>query len=611
MKRRSFLVVVALSGAAVRAAYPAWQLLRAPESTVPLLDAAYYLDWARAIAEGAGRFEGAFYLAPLYPYVLGYGFRLAGEALLAVYLLQHLAVLAAAVLLGRVAERLAGHVASAATAGLVLFYHPLLFFSSRLLGESLALGLLAAAVWAAAGGEDPAGRARALGSGALAGLASLARPNLLLVPACWVLGCLIEGWRAKDRAGLRRAGLLAAATAAVIAPVTLRNFAASGHFVPISANAGLTLYHGNGPGAQGVYTPAEGFSGRVESQREEARVLASRATGRELDAVEADRWFAREALRARLADPSGTARLLVRKLLLMLSDAELSLDYPPELDESLWRWTAPVSFAWIVAFAVAGLVLAGWRGAGAWTVWGAIGACALTPLVFYVSSRYRLPLAMLLCVPAGVGVARLRESWRARAAGRRSLLAVALAAGVGLVSVAVPVGELRRSTHAVALANRASVKKSSGDLAGAEQDLRQALALDPGASAAWFNLGVVLEASGRAQEAEGAYRRVVQTEPGHAEAAGNLAGLLVRSGRATEAVPILRRALESRPHHAVCWTNLVVALASQGDLEGARQAARQAAGAGVELPLGLLEAIGMGRGGGQGEARMRGSGEER
>ncbi len=43
-------------------------------------------------------------------------------------------------------------------------------------------------------------------------------------------------------------------------------------------------------------------------------------------------------------------------------------------------------------------------------------ACAATPLIFYVSSRYRLPFAVLLAVPAGVGLSELL-SRRKRAIG--------------------------------------------------------------------------------------------------------------------------------------------------------------------------------------------------
>jgi len=57
------------------------------------------------------------------------------------------------------------------------------------------------------------------------------------------------------------------------------------------------------------------------------------------------------------------------------------------------------------------------------------------------------------------------------------------------------------------LANRGAVRALLGDLAGAEADLRDALALSSAMVPAWRNLGLVLARAGRPQDAERARRR--------------------------------------------------------------------------------------------------------
>jgi tetratricopeptide (TPR) repeat protein len=584
VSRRGALAAVSALLAAALAARVAYAIAGPgsdPTFTRPALDGAYYASWARGLAAGTGSPGGAFYLAPLYPHALAAFFAGFGERWVLLAIAQGAAGIAAALLLAALSRKHAGELAGLCTAALALAYHPLMFFGARPLGEALAIPLLALAVFLA----DRDGRAGAWGAtGVVGGIAALARPNLLLVPAALLVPLV------RRRAWIPAAAL-AAGTLAAVLPVAVRNLAVSGHLVPISANDGITLYHGNGPGALGVFTPPEGFSGDPLRQRDEATSRASALSGRRLDAVEADRFFRREAVRVRLADPAGTAALAGYRVLLLLDDFEHGLDYAPFLDTNPFRWSAPVPFALLAGLACAGLVALGARTSGGAAVWTAIAAAALVPVVFYVSSRYRLPFSVLLAVPAGAGASVLAGTVAAASPARRwgGLLAGLACA---LLSLCVPSGRLVRSETAGALANRGVAFQKQGDLAAAERDLRAALAIDASASAVWYNLAVVLEASGRGAEAERAYVEALSREPGHAESSGNLAALLLRRGDAEAAIPVLRRALASRPGSEVLWTNLVVALASAGRAEEARRAARDAAGAGVTLDPELLAAVG-------------------
>jgi tetratricopeptide (TPR) repeat protein len=578
---RASLATVLAAGAGARIAYVMALPGYDPSFARPLLDGQYYLDWARSLVAGGAGPGGAFYLAPLYPYLLAGFIRLFGENLTLLYLLQNATTVLVAALLAVTARRLAGDRAALAAASLVLLMPTPLFFASRPVGESLALLLLCGAL-SLAGSE----RLEASGvAGALAGLASLARPNLLLVTAVWAFADTgAKRWR--------HAACAVLGTALVLAPVALRNMRVSGHFVPVSSNAGMTLYHGNGPGATGGYTPPAGFSGRVATQRDEATTFARIRSGMpSLDPVEADRYWGRQAIRARLADPIGTLRLVSWRLLLLVDGYEHGLDDSPALDPNPWRRVAPVPFGWVLGMALAGLVLAGWQRTGGRIVWGAIAACAAAPVVFYAASRYRLPLAVVLCLPAGIGVAELTRAVREAPTARKTLLAFSTGLSVVLLSILVPSGELARSEEAGALANRVDVEQRAGDLDAALRTARAAVSLDPSNAMALYNLGVVLQAKGRAGEADEAYRRVLRLDAGNAGAAGNLASLLIAAGRPADAVAVVREALARGAGNDVCWNNLVVALSLTGDRAGAESAFSEASRRGVTLDPGLLRAV--------------------
>jgi tetratricopeptide (TPR) repeat protein len=573
MSRKELGAWVAIGGAALalRLVYVAAQPAVDPMYARPMLDEAVYVGWARGLASGAGQPPGAFYLAPLYPNLLALWVA-AGAHFGALYAAQQALAVASAGALAWTARRLAGPPAGIAAGVLSLTYHPALFFASRPLGETVAVALLAFALAAGSGVRGPG-----LVSGLLSGAAALARPNLAPTTLVWA-----AGWP-------RRGVLLLGGAALAIVPAAARNWAASGHLVAISSNGGITLYQGNGPGALGIFTPASGLSGRLDRQREEATRAASAAAGRRLDPVEADAWWGRQALRVRAADPLGSAVLLVRRAGLLVSTREIGLDAAPALDANPWRWAAPLPFACLLGLTVAGVAAVGFSRTGGWLVWGAVVPCAVTPLLFYVSSRYRLPLASTLAVPGGIGLAALL-----RRGGERRGRAVAAGLAAAAVSVLVPSQALARACLASGLSNRSVAWMAAGDMERASADLERALALDGSAAATWFNAGVLAERRGDPAGAERAYRQALAREPASSDAAGNLGGLLVRTGRPGEATEVLERAVAADPTHAACWANLVVALLSSGRPAAAREAAARATAAGIRLDPGLTAAVAAG-----------------
>jgi tetratricopeptide (TPR) repeat protein len=593
--RRSatIVVVVLLVATALRLLYLWAQPSADPSFAHPAQDGDYYLQWARAIAAGEGRAVGAYYLAPLFPHVLALFLVVFGENFAMLYLFQQLLGLATALVIAIGGRALIGARAALIATALFLLHHPLVFFSSRPLGEPLALFFLFAS-WALA--ARTSGRS-ALCAGLLAGVGALARPNLLLVPLFWALADTVSGrWR--------QAALLIGGVSLVLLPVALRNAAVSGHPVLVSSNSGITAYHGNGLAARGVYTMPAGFSGELGSQRDEATALARLHAGRELDPVEADRWWGREALRVRLADPWGSAWLLLRRASLLLDNYEYGLDAHPMLDGNPWRptWRLPegrelalVPFALLLGLAVAGLAMSGVRGTGGWWTWSAIVAAALTPLLFYVSSRYRLPTAALLVIPAGCGLNRLIARDGNGGGRLRALIAggavLALSLGLSWIDLS-DLGWIRRTGQAEALANRAAAHQHAGDLEAADRDARRATALAPWSARSRFNLAVIAEARGRLEEAEQSYREALELSEGAlAEAAANLAKIMIDRGQADQAVSVLTRALEARPTHETCWTNLVVALMLSGRREDAAEAVRRALALGAALDPGLVTLV--------------------
>lgn len=404
-------------------------------------DARLYHLWATELAEGRDPYAGgAWWHAPLFPLALARVYALCGPDPRAALALQVCCGLASLALLYFWARRAVGGRAALAAAALAALYLPSSFFESRLLPAPLATLLAIAALWAHGRAEDAARPRLALAAtGVLAGLAALARPNLLpLVPALALLA-LRRPPRELGRGGALLALLVGSALP--LGASFARN-AAQGEPALICSNGGLNLWLANHADATPQFRAPDARWTRVERQEEEARAAASEALGSPASASAASRFFAHRALDERLADPAGTAALLGRKLLAFFSDTEAGVFDLPQIERELAPalWAAPLPFALLLALAAVGAL--GIRAEERRRLAGAalLLACGIaTALLFFGYSRLRLPTLPLLFALGGAALTR--------GAPARPLLALLLAALA--VFVAWPdregVLELRRS----------------------------------------------------------------------------------------------------------------------------------------------------------------------
>jgi 4-amino-4-deoxy-L-arabinose transferase-like glycosyltransferase len=181
---------------------------------------------------------------PGYPLYLAIVYGGLGRSFFAALLLQNALTSAGCVLLTLAAARLVSW-RLGTLGGLIAALSPHLAFSSNfLLPDALsAFPLLAALVVLAHAHPGPRERWWvSAAAGALVGAGVWLRPNvMLLAPFLAVLIVLVARER---RRALGHAAALLAAAVALIAPITLRNHAVFGEWVPVSINGGLTLWQG-------------------------------------------------------------------------------------------------------------------------------------------------------------------------------------------------------------------------------------------------------------------------------------------------------------------------------------------------------------------------------
>src|SRR5262245_15244870 len=266
MRRSSWwiptLATILLVGAGLRAAYLT-ELRQDPLFLSPALDAELHDYWARGIAFGAWSVPPdrtdpkirttPYFRPPGYPFALAGIYRLPGGTPVAARVVQFAVGLAGALLGFALARRYAGVTAGVVCAGLMATSWNLIFFEGELLDSFLLAVLTPAAILLTrAAGDRAAGWISVL-AGASLGAFALVRPNglvLLPVAAAWVYWVHHRG--ARGPTAWRAPLLFFAGGLLVISPATLRNYAVSGEWVPISSNGGINLYIGNNPRADGI-----------------------------------------------------------------------------------------------------------------------------------------------------------------------------------------------------------------------------------------------------------------------------------------------------------------------------------------------------------------------
>jgi len=590
-----FWVAVVLLVAAVIRLVLLLQLADSPFGDYLGLDERYYNTQALEIAAGEGP-ELPFFMSPLYQMALGGVYALAGGSWWTVRVLQALLGLGTLFLVWRTARRLTGRWWALGILGAATLYSQFFFTETLLLPTTLTAFLVVLGTYLAVRHVQRPGSWTAVGIGVVFALAALTH-GLLAVPAAAVgLYLFLRRLKRNRKAAFKELGILVAAATVVVAPVTLSNSLADGHFVPLSTNGGLNLYIGNQPGAVGLYRPyatttySQDFTARWPAEREAAERGEPPPTDSEVSA-----YWTRRFVGEFEKDPWRIAGLFGKRALLLLNGFEYPQvenfyfegEFVPLLK---WPW---LSLYLLLPLGAAGLVLGRRRGA---RVLGVIVlAYAVVLLPFFVTARFRFPVIPLVIIGAGlfvervVRLIRLRSRWKTSKKLRLGTFVTA-AVLIPFIAATAYKPEVTRAYDnlAVGYNNLGTEAYARGDYAGAVRYQEQALDQSPGMLPARLNLGQALLAAGDYARAEDEF---VQLRGGALDPV-RLEILIARSqrGRGDDlaALDTLQRAAEAPFAEGSLLAALAQLYLDLGDAYHAREAARRAVELSPELPDGYL-----------------------
>lgn len=534
------------------------------------LDSVEYDRWARAIAAGdwLGRDLGTFFQAPLYPYFLAVIYRFVSPSVQAVYGLQILLALVGCWMLYRAGSALAGPRHGLVAAWLAALYPVFVVTDVQVAKESLAVTVVAGLLWAlVVAWRDGSVRAFLL-AGVASGVLALLRENMLLVLPFFLPLVSREWWRPHtwwSRAPWLRLLALAGGVLLVLGPVAVRNGLVGGSFLPTTFQGGTNFYIGNNPTADGTYQPIVAGKQIPFYERTEPTRLAEEALGRSLSGAEVSRFWLGKSLAWARAEPAAFFALQLRKLALFWSPYE----WPDAIDYAWVRTRSPILR--ILPFELAGvfvLALAGlWvrrrslLGADLPVVLFVVGWMVAT-VIFFLFSRYRLPVVPALLLWAAAPVLALADALRRRGLGR------AVGWG-GLLVLAVVVSRLTLAEPRFDLVwyNQAVIHLQHGELDQARDRLEATLELSPNDHMVWLNLGIATGRGGDLPAALLALERAVELAPNSDDAAATLGAARLAARDETGARLALDRALALNARNSAAIQNRLLLARRSGEVE--------------------------------------------
>ncbi|MEZ5358317.1 MAG: glycosyltransferase family 39 protein [Candidatus Zixiibacteriota bacterium] len=517
------------------------------------IDELYHYNWAAAIADGDILANAPYFRAPLYPFFLAGLLKISGHSVVFIRLIQLFLGLGTIWLTYRIGRVLFSQLVGLIAAVLLALYPISLFFDGQLLLDALFTLLGAASLYCFIETEDK--KAHLPLAGLFFGMAAIARPTVLIfLPVAAFI--LWQRHRGDKKTLLKGFGAFLLTMVLCIAPVTIINYTASGQMMLISYQGGVNFYIGNNAQANGLYSELPGFG--ADWTLDDVDYEAYRETGEPLRYSEQSRFWMKKGLAYIIDHPAEFMALFAKKLFFFFSGHEISNNR--RLDISVFAnpilQYLPVRFWLLLALAIAGLCLPGITNYNAGRIAGIIMIYALAISLFFVASRFRLPIIPLMAILSAIGIGRIIEAFMHRAFGPRLFIAVAL----GITAAVCMTSDIYSGTrnddrHALFIKGNTAMRAGEYRTAIAYYDSITAL---PGYfQDSFVNRGLAYLKLGDTKNSIESFHAELRANPQSAEAMNDLAAVYLVNGQTDSARFYASSSLTIKPYDKQAAINLL------------------------------------------------------
>jgi Tfp pilus assembly protein PilF len=542
-----------------------WNSRSNPTFWAPAVDPGWYDQAAQNILMGNwGPFP--FFRAPAYSALLAAVYAVFGRDLMAARVLNVVLQGAAVWAVWRVGRAYIAPAVGVIAALLLAVNGMAIYFAGEMVSTSAEMLAAILGLWATVRMTRDRSLPTVIVCGLSWGLAAVVRPNFLFVfPVALAAACF--SLRAKPgglfgRHTLTAGAVWLAAAFAPILPVTAVNYLKSGEFVLIATQGGVNFWIGNNPESTGIMSALPGYGNAWTM--EDAQAEAERELGRPVDPAELSRFYYAKGWGFLSRHPALAAQFMIRKTAVYFNRFEISNNKHIEYFSAVSPWLPPLqklNFGLLVPLGLLGFWAAR-RQAWARITAGLVALYAASVVIFFVTSRFRMPIVPYLSLLAAGGLWWVVETLRSQPSLRALRPLLLLVAGVAIADLNLwglgeaPVGWARymegnaylklneldsarvcfedavRDSQAVSpsLINLGVIALRQGDTTDALRWYEAARASDSLNAGVWNNLGAVYEWRGEMLRAIQAYHRALSLRPWASDPKHNLAGAYFRMG---------------------------------------------------------------------------------
>lgn len=574
------------------------------ETRVPIMDGKFYDEMAQDITSGNMMRHNAYFMGPLYPYFLALVYGTLGRDFLLVRMIQIVGGSLSVMLTYLIGTRLFRPSTALLGAIFLIFYGTTTFYEGQLLMTWLGTLLNLSVILLLLRIDEGAGWRPYVAAGLVLGLSALARANILIfLPVVLV-------WIVVVRKPARRhlyALAFTAATALAVAPATIHNYIASKDFVLVTSNAGINFFIGNNEKANGVfYPPLEVDFVTDATTRTQLELLL----GKDMTPSEVSSYWFDKAGQFIRENPWAELKLLGRKFALFFNGYEIPQieSYDLARDRYSTLKILFVNFWILVSLALLGLLFSFARWRKYLLVQGYVVFYAFSIVLFFVTARYRVQIAPVLCLFAAYALLEVAPRFftsarRGFAVGWLFLVILIVtqprlfAWNENEILFRENIHHARRLSvlgdyktaldkvtsgielypqYAEGYVHRAIIHKEGRDLFRAMEDYSRALELRPDMPGVHYDLAQTLREVNLRGQAVNEYLRAIELDSLMIKAYNNLGITYGEMRQHDRAISCFEQVLKMDPNYIKAYNNLGASLAQAGREEDAIEAFKRA-----------------------------------
>lgn len=579
-----------------------------PLFKIPILDAAYYNNWARDLIGGKEFTTTAFFVEPGYAYILALFYKFFATNI-PVVIFQFIFSGLTAVLVYFLGKKLFNPEAGIIAGFLTLLMRPLLFYDALLLKTTFEVFLITLVLFIA----YYAWRGQKIWLyillGLTIGITAVIKANLFYSIPFLMLAIIFAGLKSKKFLYSILLALVFAFSALIpVLPVTYFNWQKSHSFVLINYSGGPNIYIGNWYGSDGSLKPPEFIGMSPESEETTWNKMTKAYLGENITPARVSSYWTGRAWKESMADFGFFIKNTFKKVLLLFHSLPLDDNY--SIDYGLERFPV-LKFLlpfWITALlGITGMVISFTdkekRKKLLW-LYLFLGGYALTLVAAHVAERYRLALLPIWAVFAGFAVSWSIEKLKSRKFGK--IGAVGGLSVFLLILAFISLGQISRTTKADTWNNLGSEALDQG-LNGSADYFKAAIDAEPRLPMPYNSLGKISLEAGNTDEAIRYFRtglklqydgpsdylkialEAKKNKTGLSEIKKQLADLknkkpeeiydlnyieamkLLREQKYEDAIPLLEAAKEKYPNNGQILTNIGMAFKNIDQLNKAKE----------------------------------------